>query len=190
MEKPSHAATTDEAVVARIRDGDAKAAEAIVQRHWSAIWRFCRSYLADDSLAEDVTQETFAKLSPAGELPEGAVKPWLYKVARNRCLDILRRHQRSPTHDRPIHTGFDPRHSTAGPHTRAARAERAELMRQIIAQMPEDYRSVLTLKHLEGLSRQEIADVLGVTEQTVKGRLVRASEYLREELRKITTGSA
>ena len=177
--------SSDEDLVRKIREGDRAALDDLTARYWQPIWRFCHSYLSDEGLAEDVAQETFAKLG-GGDLPEGQVKPWLYKVARNRCLDILRRHQRSPTHNHPIRTGFDPAKSTAGPHTRAAREERAQLLRDIIAQMPEEYRSVLTLKHIEGLSRSEIAATLEITEASVKGRLVRASDYLREQLEKIS----
>ncbi len=175
---------TDEELMQGIRSGDRTSLDSLTQRYWDAIRRFCASYLGDEVLAEDVAQETFAKLSAAEEHPTGAVRPWLYKVARNRCLDILRRHQRSPTHNRPIRTGFDAPRDTSGPQTRASREERAELLRQIITAMPEEYRSVLVLKHFEGLSREEMAEALGITEATVKGRLVRASDHLRDELAK------
>src|SRR5262245_21895946 len=177
---------TDEALVAALRQGQRESAARLTQRYWPAIHRFCASYLGDEVLAEDVTQDTFAKLSDGVELPDGAFKPWIYKVARNRCLDILRRHQRSPTHNHNIRTGFDAAQSTAGPQTRAARAEREELTRKIIESMPEEYKSVLVLKYFEGFSREEMAQTLGVSEATVKGRLARASDYLRDELRKHT----
>ncbi|MFQ5411561.1 MAG: RNA polymerase sigma factor [Phycisphaerae bacterium] len=186
MAAPDNNPKSDEDLIAGLRRGEADCGEALSRRYWPAIQRFCQSYLDDDALAEDVTQETFTKLTGGDILPEGAVKPWLYKVARNRCLDILRRHQRSPTHHHRIKTGFDAARDTAGPQTRAVREERRELIRQIIADMPEEYRSVLTLKHFEGFSRTEMAEALGVSEATVKGRLVRASEHLRRELLKIT----
>ncbi|MEP0845698.1 MAG: sigma-70 family RNA polymerase sigma factor [Phycisphaerae bacterium] len=182
-------ALSDEQLVEQLRAGRSGAADELARRYWPAIVRFCDSYLGDHAGAEDVAQDTFATLTDASKLPEGAIRPWLYKVARNRCLDILRRHQRSPTHDHKIRTGFDAPQRTSGPRTKAARTERQELIRSIISSMPEDYRSVLVLKFYEGLSRDEMAAALGVSEATVKGRLVRASEYLEEQLRKIT-GSA
>lgn len=176
---------TDEALLEGLRAGNPHCAEQLASRYWAPIQRFCMTYLADEQVAEDVTQDTLAKAT-GDELPDGAFKPWAYKLARNRCLDILRRRGRSPTYYGGMKTGFDaPRHSS-GPRTKAAREERREQIREIIGQMPEEYRSVLTLKHFEGFSRAEMAESLGVTETTVKGRLVRASEYLREELRKIT----
>ncbi|MFQ5430435.1 MAG: RNA polymerase sigma factor [Phycisphaerae bacterium] len=174
----------DEALIDRVRRGDADGASILTRRYWPAIHRFCATYLGDAHLAEDVAQETFAKLARLEELPTGSFKPWIYKVARNRCLDILRRHQRSPTHHRPIRTGFDVALSQSGPGTRAGRQERRELIREIIATMPADYRDVLTLKYFEGFSRAEIAESLETSEATVKGRLFRASEYLEEALRK------
>ncbi|MFQ5495578.1 MAG: RNA polymerase sigma factor [Phycisphaerae bacterium] len=186
MAVPDDNPRSDEDLIDGLRRGEADCGSALTRRYWPAIQRFCQSYLEDAALAEDVTQETFAKLTGGENLPTGAVKPWLYKVARNRCLDILRRHQRSPTHHHRIRTGFDAAKDTAGPQTRAAREERRELIRRIIADMPEEYRSVLTLKHYEDFSRAEMAEALGVSEATVKGRLVRASEHLRQELLKIT----
>lgn len=178
--------TSDERLLESARNGDAHAAAELSQRYQAAITRYCDSYLHDATRAEDIAQEMFAKLCDIENLPSGPVKPWLYRVARNRCLDILRRQQRSPTHHNRIRTGFDAARATAGPHTRAVRAERQQLIRQIIDEMPEDYRSVLILKYYEDLSRAEMAEALGVTEATVKGRLARASEYLHEQLRKLT----
>lgn len=176
----------DRELLDQIHAGRHDAYQQLCDRYWAAIHRYAVSYLHDDARAEDVTQETFAKLSDTDARPTGDVKPWLYKVARNKCLDVLRRWKRSPTHNRPIKTGFDVARQTAGPQTRMARDERRELIRQIIADMPEDYRSVLMLKHFEGMSRTEMADVLDTTEIAVKGRLVRASEHLREALRKVS----
>ncbi len=183
-------AAEDEQLVNRLRSGDADALNQLSLRYWEPIRRFAAEYLGgDDALAADVAQETLAKLANPEHLPDAAVRPWLYKIARNRCLDILRRHQRSPTHDHRVHTRFDATASSAGPGTKAAAEERRELIRSIIQQMPDEYRSVLILKFYEGLSREEMAEALAVSEATVKGRLVRASEYLEQELRKIT-GSA
>jgi len=176
----------DDELVVGLQRGDQACVEELTRRYWAVIRRFCATYLHDEALADDVVQETFTTLTTGGDLPTGAVKPWLYKVARNRCLDILRRHQRSPTHRHRIASGFDVAGTASGPKTRAMRAERAALIRDLIAEMPEEYRSVLTFKFYEGLSREEMAACLGVSEQTIKGRIVRASEYLREQLRGIT----
>lgn len=159
---------------------------AVAERYHQPLVRFCAALLGDATKAEDVVQDTLGKLRSPGAVPSGALRPWLYKLARNRCLDILRRAQRSPTANRPLKTGFDAAQATAGPGTQMAREERRALIRQIVDQMPDDYRDVLMLKFFEGLTRAEIAEVLDVSEQTVKGRLARASDYLETELRKYT----
>ncbi len=177
---------TDIELLEALRGGDRTALDDLTRRYWDAIQRYCRTYLGDPARADDVAQETFAKLGDPDKAPTGDVRPWLYRVARNRCLDIMRHHKRSPTHANRLQTGFEAARSEAGPRTRFARTERAELIRGIIDQMPEELRSVLILKFYENLSRSEMAGALDVTEQTVKGRLVRASRQLEEELRRIT----
>ncbi len=186
MTASSDGPASDESLLHGVGQGQQDCAKLLTERYWEAIQRYCMSYLEDEALASDVTQETFAKVTSGEIRPEGLVKPWLYKVARNRCLDIVRRHQRSPTHHHRLRTGFDAARDTAGPLTRMAEEERRALIRHIIASMSEEYRSVLLLKHFEGFSRSEMAEALEITEATVKGRLVRASTHLREQLAKIT----
>lgn len=186
MSTPTPPDSTDDLLLAALRTGDRNAADAVTRRYWPAIHRFAASYLRDESLAEDVAQDTFARLTQIDLLPEGPLRPWLYKVARNRCLDILRKYQRSPTRHGRIRTGFDAAQQTAGPRTRAVREERRELIRQIIDNMPDEYRDVLMLKYFHQMSRAEIAAALETTEAAVKGRLARGSDYLQDELRKLT----
>lgn len=175
---------SEEDLAERVRAAEPRALAEAARRYHPPLLRFCTSYLHDAARAEDVVQDTLAKLSGGEAAFEGALRPWLYRIARNQCLDILRRFQRSPTHNRPLKTGFDVPRQSSGPGTRMARDERSRLIRQIIEEMPEDYRSVLMLKYFDGFSRAEIAETLAVTEQTVKGRLVRASQHLENELRK------
>lgn len=177
---------SDAELVAALSEGHPQAPDELYRRYWTPIQRFCRNYLSDEGRGEDVAQETFAKLLSENQLPEGDLRPWLYRLARNRCLDILRRHQRSPTDHNRLATGFDYAKSTSGPRTKLAREERRRLIREIIDSLPDDYRSVLILKHFEGLSRAEMAAALEITEVAVKGRLARASEKLQAELRRIT----
>ena len=177
---------SEERLAGALRTGSAEAQAEAHRRYRPGLLRFCSSYLGDESGAEDVVQETLGKLAGGGAAFEGAARPWLYKVARNRCLDILRRQKRSPTRNRPLRTGFDVAAGVTGAGTRLAKEERRRLIRQIIEEMPEDYREVLHLKYFEDFSRVEMATALGLSEAAVKGRLVRASEYLHEQLRKFT----
>jgi RNA polymerase sigma-70 factor (ECF subfamily) len=170
----------------RLRQAHPQAVPEAVRRYRPPLLRYIGSYLRDPGRSEEVVQEVLGKLTDGSAAIEGAVRPWLYRVAHNRCLDILRRQQRSPTYNRPLRTGFDAPRQSTGAGTRVAREERRQLIRQIVDEMPEDYRSVLVLKYFEGFSREDIATTLGLTEAAVKGRLVRASQHLEEQLRKYT----
>ena len=181
-------ADDDAELVAQARNGDAAAIGQIATRYRPTLVRFARSLVASDALADDIAQEVFARLG-AGALPKGALRPWLYRIARNLCLDHLRHRRASPTNVGPPPTGFDAPDSTAGPATRAVGNERSELIRRALSTMPDEYREVLLLRHFEGLSREEIAAVLELSDAAVKGRLVRAAAYLREQIQDLTSGS-
>lgn len=181
-----HHSSPDGDLVADLARDPGAALAAIQQRYSVALQRFAANLLRDATRAEDVVQETLGKLTQRVNHPQGELKPWLYRLTRNACLDILRKQQRSPTHNRPLRTGVDRARTTVGPGTRMVRAERRALIREIIDQMPDDYREVLLLKYFEGLSRVEIAGALAVSEQTVKGRLARASDHLETQLRQYT----
>ncbi len=179
MELTSENSLSESGLTRTVSEEKGAASNAILAKYNDALHRFCMGYLGDEALAEEVTRDTFARLSDGRELPSGDLRPWLYKVARNHCLDIMRRRQQS------IGRGglADAARLGAGRQIGAAYNDRQELMRQVLSNMPEEYRSVLMLKHVEGLSRAEIAEALEVSEPTIKGRLVRASEHLREALR-------
>ncbi|GMU84600.1 MAG: hypothetical protein AMXMBFR47_44690 [Planctomycetota bacterium] len=172
-------------LIRRLRAGDAAAAGLLADRYRAALVRFARSMIASDAAAEDVAQETLARLSRES-LPEGPPRPWLYRIARNLCLDLLRRRKASPTCGGQLETGLDRARTTAGPLTRVAAIERSDAVRRALDALPEEYRAVLILRHVENLAREEIAAVLGISAAAVKGRLVRGSELLRETLRSIT----
>lgn len=169
----------------RLRGGDQEAAAWLVQRYRPALVRFAGAMLRNEGQAEEAAQEALARLN-GSELPTGHPRPWLYRVTRNLCLDILRRRQASPTYAGRLPTGYEPPRKTAGPATRIDRQERNERIRQILDDMPQEYREVLILKHFDGLTREEIAEVLDVSPATIKGRLVRGTQYLREQLQKPT----
>lgn len=176
----------DDALRDALLGGAPHALAAITERYRAPIVRFCLHLLGDAGQAEDQAQITFAKLlSPEGR-PLGALRPWLYRLAHNGCMDRLRRAQRSPTRQHGLRTGFDAPRRSSGPRTRAERQERQALIRAIIDAMPDEYRSVLLLRYFEGLEREEIAAALEITPTAVKGRLARASAYLEEQVRQIS----
>jgi RNA polymerase sigma-70 factor (ECF subfamily) len=147
--------------------------------------------------AEDLTQEVFIKLSHALESYRGEAKlsTWIYRIATNAALDRLR----SPKFQEVKKDLPEARQATNGEaeiadrntwtgeqiplvESQVYRKEMSECVQEYIHQLPEIYRTVLVLSHLEELGNQEIAEVLGLTLDTVKIRLHRARDLLRREL--------
>ena len=134
--------------------------------------------------AEDVTQETFAKVSQG--LPQfredSSLSTWIYRIATNAAYDRLRTRSSHGAHDVPIDEHPAVEDKGPGADQSLARREMNACINDYIARLPASYRSVVILSEHEGLTNKEIADALGVTLDTVKIRLHRARARLRKEL--------
>jgi len=168
----------DEKLVALIRRGHSGAFDALVQRYQPRLLAFCRHMLNSQEDAEDVLQEVFAasyKALLADERPINA-RPWLYRIARNRCLNHLRR---------PRPTGQDSMDIFENEHgaSTAETAHKREEFRQIVAdvqELPETQRTALLLREIDALSYDQIAEAMDTTIPSVKSLLVRARVGLAE----------
>jgi len=164
----------DEELVVRARRGDERAFELLYERHVPGVLSFCRHMLADAAEAEDAVQHTFA--AAHRELVESDrplhVKAWLYTVARNRCLSLLRDRHEHPTEQ------VEP--STAGlQDVVEQRADLREVLNDL-RDLPPDQRAALVLAEMEDLSHAEIAGVIGCPDASVKGLVFRARAGLME----------
>jgi RNA polymerase sigma-70 factor (ECF subfamily) len=173
---------TDEQIAARFCVGDAGAFAELMQRHMGAVFGVAYGVLHDRDDAADVTQDVFLKLSQA--LPrmrvQGSLGPWLYRVAMNRAIDRLRQNRRHTTVNADEERTLD----RALPDPGAA-VERIELRRHVlraISRLPEKQRIVFTMRHVSGLSLEEIAVATNCATGTVKCHLARATRRLRELL--------
>ncbi|MGI8845020.1 MAG: RNA polymerase sigma factor [Thermoleophilaceae bacterium] len=168
----------DEKLVALIRRGHSGAFDALVQRYQPRLLAFCRHMLNSQEDAEDVLQEVFAasfNALLADERPINA-RPWLYRIARNRCLNHLRR---------PRATGQDSMDFFENDHgaSTAETVHRREEFRQIVAdvqELPETQRTALLLREIDALSYDQIAEAMDTTIPSVKSLLVRARVGLAE----------
>jgi RNA polymerase sigma factor (sigma-70 family) len=165
----------DDKLVEHIRLGNDAAFQVAFERHGAAILAFCRHMLGSREEAEDVVQHTFAAafrdLQRDGERPL-ALKPWLYSIARNRCVSVLRSRRERPTEQ--------PERLTAG---LAEEVERREELRDLLCdlrELPEDQRAALLLSEAGGLSHGDIATVLGCEAARVKALVFRARSGLIE----------
>ena len=172
---------SDATMVARARDGDTHAFEALVRRYQRPIYRLAVRMLYDKGEAEDVTQEVF--VTAWRRLPEihddQAIRAWLYRIATNRCLNILR--SRKPV--TPLFEDVIPAASPAtSPEARAEAHERLAALRVALDRLTAEQRACWLLREMEELSYAEIAGILHTTPQAVRGRLARARAELGEAM--------
>ncbi len=185
---------TDEQAMWRVQQTDDHAAFARLVERWEApIQRLCARMTGDLHRAEDLAQEAFARVFAKRHAyePGGKFSTWLWRIALNLCRDELRRRQRHP--ELSLETGGDTDEtshaheisdSTPSPAEAVEALEQAEIVRRALLRLPEHYRTVVVLRHYEGLKFNEIAEVLGIPDGTVKSRmsegLARLACLLRE----------
>jgi RNA polymerase sigma-70 factor (ECF subfamily) len=180
----------DERLIRAAQRGDLTSFNALVVRHERTVYNLCLRMLRDVASAEDATQETFLKAWTAiGTFRGGLVRPWLLRIATNRCYDILRARGRRPAdsldaepfESEPAWTS----HSAGSEHPEvfAARAELSAHLERALAMLPEDQRLVVILSDVHGHPYDEISEITGVAVGTVKSRLSRARSRLRDALR-------
>jgi len=168
----------DEKLIAQIRRGHQGAFEALVQRYQPRLLAFCRHMLSSQEDAEDVLQEVFAAAYNAllaDNRPINA-RPWLYRIARNRCLNHLRKPKASGQDSMDI---FERDNGT----TTAETVHRREEFRQIVVDvqdLPETQRTALLLREIDALSYDHISEAMDTTVPSVKSLLVRARVNLAE----------
>jgi RNA polymerase sigma-70 factor (ECF subfamily) len=166
----------DDELVLAWRAGDNVAGQELVARHWASIAGFFRSKIGDDGA--DLISQTFVACIETAE-PIEHVRAFLFAVARRRIADHFRARARSPELDVARSSLVD---LATGPVTAVARGERRQLLRDGLARIPLDDQIALELAYFESLSTRELARVLDVPENTVRSRLSRARDKLRDAL--------
>jgi len=169
---------SDEQLIAMTRRGNQAAFETLVQRYQGRLQAFCQHMLRSKEDAEDVLQEVFAASYNALLADNRPIntRPWLYRIARNRCLNHLRKPKPSGQDSMDI---FERDNGTSTADT----VHRREEFRQIIADvglLPETQRSALLLREIDALSYEQIAEAMDTTVPSVKSLLVRARVSLAE----------
>jgi RNA polymerase sigma factor (sigma-70 family) len=185
---------TDEQLVRAAREGSDAAFEALVRRYRERITAYVRSMVHDSSRAEDITQETF--ISALRSLRAGdqeiAFRPWVFQIARNACIDHLRKVQR--TDEISIYSDdFQPDHDVriSSPQaTDAAVLQRQDMddLQQAFGGLPDSQYEILLLREFEGLSYHEIGQRMGLTAPAVESMLARARRSLKGQYDEIATG--
>jgi RNA polymerase sigma factor (sigma-70 family) len=177
---------SDERLIALTRSGQPAAFEALCARYQSRLLSFCRHMLGSREDAEDVLQEVFAAAFNAvlADEREINVRPWLYRIARNRSLNHLRRASAVGVDSMDVH--FADHGMSTG--DRAIRRESFRELLSDVHDLPETQRTALLLREIDALSYEQIAQAMETTVPSVKSLLVRARISLAEaaEARKLS----
>ena len=191
------ASDTDQQLVQRAQRGDLRAFDLLVLKYQGRIAALVSRYIADAGEVEDVTQEAFIKAYRALSKFRGdsAFYTWLYRIAANAAKNHLVAKGRRPGADATIEDAevFDDGglvSETSSPEAMAMGDELAAVVEQALQSLPEELRAALTLRELEGLSYDDIAEVLGCPVGTVRSRIFRAREAIDEQVRQQISGDS
>jgi len=180
-------AFSDEEVVERVRMGQVDVFEVLMRRYNQRVYRLARAVLRSDSEAEDVTQEAWVRAYEHLDQFAGraAFSTWLSRIALHEAWARVRRGNRFETIEPdPRGEGHEMKQASVDPEPEGEvfGREVRSLVEAAVEALPENYRTVFTLRHIEELSTAETAECLELSEETVKTRLHRARSALRQEL--------
>jgi RNA polymerase sigma-70 factor, ECF subfamily len=179
----------DEELLAEHLAGKAGAFDALVARYVDGLYGFFQRFVGNAAVAEDLVQETFLQvhLAAASFHAERTFKPWLYTIAANKARDYMRSRSRRPMQS--LDAGIDEDSPTPAALLEAETGpadaqldsdEQINLVRTIIARMPEHLRMILLLGYYQKLAYAEIAEILGIPVGTVKSRLHSAVNHFAQ----------
>ena len=176
-------AETETSLIEQAQNGDRNAFGELVRCHYEGVVQVVYRMCGDTGLAEDATQEAFLRawVNLPFFQPKSPLRNWLYRIALNAALDVLRRKPEETLEDEQAWMLTD---QAEGPETALIEKERVTLLQQAMKALPEAARSALILREYSELSYQEIANVLEVPIGTVMSRL----NYARNRLREILKG--
>lgn len=181
---------SDEQLMAALAEGEESALEGLMDRFQNDIFRFCLHYLRDVERARDLTQETFIRVYTASSRFDESrkFKPWLLCIARNLCLNELKRRKTVPMESFEEYASAPRadavhvlRADTPRPDEHAISDERLQLLSQVLETLSEEAREIVTLRFFQRMSAKEIGEIVGSTEGAVRTKLHRILAGLRQE---------
>jgi RNA polymerase sigma-70 factor (ECF subfamily) len=191
------ASDTDQQLVQRAQRGDLRAFDLLVLKYQGRIAALVSRYVSDAGEVEDVTQEAFIKAYRAlGKFRgDSAFYTWLYRIAANAAKNHLVAKGRRPGADATIEDaeGFDEGgmlSESASPEALAMGGELAEVVESALNALPDELKAALMLREFDGLSYDDIADVLGCPVGTVRSRIFRAREAIDQRVKEQISGGS
>jgi RNA polymerase sigma-70 factor (ECF subfamily) len=181
VEHPCFNHASDPALIARIAKGDQLAMRTLFARHQTAVYRWIRRFVRDEASAEDLVSEVFFDVwRQAGSFQaRSSVSTWLLAIARHKALSACRRRVDDQLDEEFAANIHDP---GADPETMLIHKNRAELLRQSVANLSRKHREVLDLVYYHGKSVKEVAEIAGIPEATVKTRMLHARRKLADSV--------
>ena len=180
----------DQALVERVQGGDKAAFDLLVLKYQNRVVNLISRYVYDSSEVYDVAQEAFIKAYRA--LPnfrgDSAFYTWLYRIAINTAKNYLVAQKRRPPktdidiHDAEQYANHDDLKEYETPEGMMQKSEVERIVVETMQKLPEDLRTAITLRELEGLSYDEIAEAMGCPVGTVRSRIFRAREAIQKQL--------
>ncbi len=183
--------SVDRKLVTRVQKGDKTAFDLLVRKYQHKIAKLVGRFVRDRSEVEDVTQEAFIKAYRAlgGFRGDSAFYTWLYRIAVNTAKNYLESHGRRPpsldleTEGIEGFEGGEALHEQATPERHLLTDEIAATVQRVLDGLPADLRTAITLREVEGLSYEEIAEIMDCPIGTVRSRIFRAREAVDVELK-------
>jgi len=167
--------------------GDAGAFNELMGMHEKRMYAVALRMCANREDAQDCLQEAMIRIyrSISGFKAQSSFGTWVYRITMNTCLDKLRRRKSRPNTslDSLLDTGWAPSDSGDTPERHAMRSEVRQGLTEAIKSLPEDMRAAIVLRDMQGLPYEEIAEALGVNVGTIKSRISRGREKLREKIK-------
>lgn len=166
--------------------GDQLAFQELVERYQSRLFALTRNYTRNSVDIEDIVQDTFLKAYRRLDSFDhrSSFYTWIYRIATNTILDVLKRRGRSPVQavEDPELVGEAAPTECPAPSAELEEKEVSEITQEVLEHLPEIFKCVLVMREFHGLAYQEIADTLGISIGTVESRLFRARARFKDKL--------
>ena len=185
-----------DALVARAKEGDAIAQGKLMQAWYKRIYNFGYKFFFDHDLAMEVAQKTFIAMhrNIANLQEDSRFRPWLYTIATNCCREELRKrksarsvslHDLRPGEEEESQAWEIAGNRTENPERSMRHTELSDILHRCLLQLSAEQREVGIMKEYEGLKFREIADALGISENTVKSRMYYGLEAMKRMLERL-----
>ena len=174
-------------LIRRASDGDAGAFNTLMGMHERRMYAVALRMCKTPEDAQDCLQEAMLRIyrSIAGFKAQSSFSTWVYRITMNTCLDELRKRKNRPgtSLDDLLETGWSPADPGESPEGHAVRSEVRVSLQQFIAELPEDIRAAVVMRDIQGYSYEEISQILDANLGTIKSRISRGRERLREKIK-------